>query len=106
MKEKALIEASLHMLKQEKEATAASKEAAIFKEAALEFKERGSLSELQDLALEDPIKHTKDYIETQPFEKHAAQDSIPQMPDLAQYLMRKEMVSSGLLAFDDRPENY
>ncbi|XP_034079405.1 uncharacterized protein LOC117550916 [Gymnodraco acuticeps] len=30
----------------------------------------------------------------------------PHTPDLAQYLVRKEMVSSGLLAFDDRPENY
>ena len=32
--------------------------------------------------------------------------STPQTPDLAQYLMIKEMVSSGLLAFDDCPENY
>lgn len=32
--------------------------------------------------------------------------STPQTADLAQYLVRKEMVSSGLLAFDDRPENY
>ena len=27
-------------------------------------------------------------------------------PDLARYLIRREMVSSGLLKFDDRPENY
>ena len=28
------------------------------------------------------------------------------MTDLAKYLIRKEVVSSGLLKFDDRPENY
>lgn len=32
--------------------------------------------------------------------------STPQSADLARYLVRKEMVSSGLLAFDDRTENY
>lgn len=63
MKEKASIESSLHVLKQEKEATAASKEAAIFEEAAAEYEEGRSLSELQDLALEDPKERTKDYIE-------------------------------------------
>lgn len=58
MKEKASIEASLHVLKQEKEATAASKEAAIFEEAAAaECEEERSLGELQDLALEDPISN-------------------------------------------------
>lgn len=31
---------------------------------------------------------------------------IPQMTDLAKYLVRREIVSSGLLKFDDRPENY
>lgn len=30
----------------------------------------------------------------------------PQMTDLAKYLVRREMVSSGLLKFDDCPENY
>lgn len=30
----------------------------------------------------------------------------PQTTDLAKYLIRREMVSSGLLKFDDRPENY
>ncbi|XP_076131007.1 uncharacterized protein LOC143112609 [Alosa pseudoharengus] len=194
MKKKASIEASLHVLKQEKEATAASKEAAIFEEAAaaLILTDIDSLGELQDLALEDPMKRTKDYVETQPFDTDApqelqgamplprtvntqpssnkAQDSLyesvmeenerrlitgdcygpppapkvflpkqkysPVTPDtkkknttatppashsercykyspptpqtnvLAQYLMRKEMVSSGLLAFDNSPENY
>ena len=199
MKEKASIEANLHVLKQEKEATAASKEAAIFEEAvaAAKYEEKDSLGELQDLALEDPIQRTKDYIDTQQFDTHAppelkdamllppilchetvkiqpssykAQDSLyesfkeetehrpvtserydpppapkvflprhkyspvtpdtqgkytaatppashpaqynkyspstPQTPDLAHYLMRREMVSSGLLAFDDFPENY
>jgi hypothetical protein len=28
------------------------------------------------------------------------------MTDLAEYLICKEVVSSGLLKFDDRPENY
>lgn len=172
MKEKASIEASLHVLKQEKEATAASREAAIFEEgaAAVGYEGKDTLGELQDLALEDPIKRTKDYIETQQFDTHApqelqdamplstllhpetvktrpssnkAQDSLcesikeeterrpitgecynrspapkvflskhkyslstPQNPDLAQYLMRREIMSSGLLAFDDCPENY
>lgn len=181
MKEKASIEANLHVLKQEKEATAASKEAAIFEEAAAEQMEKNSLGELQDLTLEDQTKRIRDYIETQPFEKHALlepQDATPlrpiphdkilkppthinnaensvyeshreednykfiageryapppapkaffpkqeyspvtpytlkknlaanfQTPDQAQYLMRKEMVSSGLLVFDDCPENY
>ena len=73
MKEKASIEASLHMLKQDKEATAASREAAIFEKAAaaVEYGEKDTLGELQDLALEDPIKRTKDYIETQQFDTHA-----------------------------------
>ena len=166
MKEKASIEASLHVLKQEKEATAASREAEIFEAAAaVEYGEKDTLGELQNLALDDPIKRTKDYIETQQFDTHTppelpeamllppilchetvktrptsnkAQDSLyesskketehrpitgerydphpaqcnkyspstPQTPDLAQYLMRREMVSSGLLAFDDCPENY
>lgn len=66
MKGKALIEASLHVLKQEKEATAASKEAVIFEAAAAKYMERDPLGELQDLTLEDPIKRTRDYIETQP----------------------------------------
>ncbi|KAJ8015814.1 hypothetical protein DPEC_G00000260 [Dallia pectoralis] len=30
----------------------------------------------------------------------------PQMPDFATYMIRREMVSSGLTQFDDRPENY
>lgn len=30
----------------------------------------------------------------------------PQMKDLAKYLVRREMVRSGLLKFDDRLENY
>lgn len=30
----------------------------------------------------------------------------PQMTGLAKYLVRREMVSSGLLKFDDHPENY
>lgn len=196
MKEKASIEASLHVLKQEKEATAASKEASIYEEAvAARGEEEHSLGEFKDLALEDPMERTRDYIETQPFDtnasqvfpddmplqpiphhdtvinrptRHKAQDSThgslkeehkviagkgyspplapkvflpkqksspfipdaqrkptaatplashpaqgnnyspstPQTPDLAHYLMRREMVSSGLLAFDDSPENY
>jgi len=28
------------------------------------------------------------------------------MPDFTTYLIRREMVSSGLTQFDDRPENY
>ena len=43
MKEKAMIEASLHVLKQEKEATAASKEAAIFEEAATNMRKKAGL---------------------------------------------------------------
>ncbi|XP_076849002.1 uncharacterized protein LOC143497110 [Brachyhypopomus gauderio] len=35
---------------------------------------------------------------------HAFQN--PQTGDLTRYLIRKEMVCSGLLKFDDRPENY
>lgn len=75
MKEKASIEANLHVLKQEKEATAASKEAAIYEAAAAELEQRESeaLGELQELALEDPMKRTKDYIETQPFNTQAPQ---------------------------------
>lgn len=178
MKERAAIEASLHVLKQEKEATAASKEAAIFEEAAVaaaEYVEECSLGVLQGLAVEDPVERIKDYIETQPFDTHVPrelQDAMPlppiayhdkvktqtpsykgiagkryatieikqkyspttpdnqrkhkaatpsaslpaqgnkyppltnQTPNLAQYLMRREVVSSGLLAFDDSPENY
>jgi len=83
MKEKVNIEASLHVLQQEKEAAAASKEAAIYEEAAaVEQIERGSLGEFQDLSFEDPTKRTRDYIETQPFE-HAYQelhDGTPQQP--------------------------
>lgn len=36
---------------------------------------------------------------------HADGQTSP-MPDVAKYLMRQEMVTSGLLKFDDRPENY
>lgn len=191
MKQRASIEASLHVLKQEKEATAALTEAAIFEAAAAEYEEKDADGELQDLTLEDPIKRTRDYVETQQFDVRASQvpqdttplsptlhhetaetqpcikqeslyeslkeepdhkptgeryepppapkefflkhkhspvspekerkykpaappvshpdrysPSTPQTPDLAQYLMRREMVSSGLLAFDDCPENY
>lgn len=76
MKQKASIEASLHVLRQEKEATAASKKAAIFEEAAAARYEddEGTLGELQGLALEDPRKLTKDYVETQPFDTHAPQE--------------------------------
>lgn len=195
MKEKASIEASLHVLKQEKEAAAASTEAAIFEAAAAEYEEK-VVGELQDLTLEDPIGRTRDYVETQQFDTPApqvlqqatplslilhhetvatrpssnkAQESMyetlngepqqkhtgarynppsaqkvflpkqkytpvtpdnknqytpvtppvfypaqhvkyspskPQTPDVAHYLMRREMVSSGLLALDDCPENY
>ena len=233
MKEKASIEANLHVLRQEMEATAASKEAAVYEEAAAgEHLTNDSLGEFQDLTLEDPIKRTRDYINTQSFDQHTQQElqdamslqpvlhgkvlkppplidsavdtvykscgkddqkpiegeryvapsatkvcflkqeylpvaqstpdqvqynkylpaaqhtpvqtqysqhlpaaqhtpvqaqysqhlpaaqrnpvqtqynkysPAPQTPDLAQYLIRREMVSSGLLAFDDRPENY
>lgn len=198
MKEKASIEARLHVLKQEKEATAASKEAAIFEEAAAELEniENDSLSELKKLTVDDPKIRTRDYIETQQFDTQAPQELenvvphlpvlhevtlqtrtlsekalgshheslsreneprtfkrerfepppgpkaflpqqkyspvapgyqrehtamhpaspptqchkystfTPQTPDLAHYLMRREMVTSGLLAFDDSPENY
>lgn len=86
MKEKALIEASLHVLKQEKEATAASRKAAIFEEAAAaEHMKGGSLGELQELTLEDPLKRTRDYIEAQPFEQQAQQelqDATPLQPVL------------------------
>lgn len=62
MKEKASMEISLHMLKQEKETTAASKEAAIFEEAAAAEHVKGdSLGELQELTLEDLLKRTRDY---------------------------------------------
>ncbi|XP_056290659.1 uncharacterized protein LOC130206630 [Pseudoliparis swirei] len=41
---------------------------------------------------------------------HATSDHYtgapPPMPDFSTYLIRKEMVSSGLTQFDDRPENY
>lgn len=202
MKQKASLEANLHVLKQEKEATAASTEAAIYEEAAaaaaeLDQRQSDALGELQDLALDDPVRRTQLYVETQRFDAHAPQlqpiptpqqqiayqapvndhlpikreeDSLyesfveknehrsptgghnvshsapktffpkqkhsPVSPDierkdtaanppashpnpgnkylppstqthvLAQYLMRKEMVSSGLLTFDDCPENY
>lgn len=59
MKEMASIEASLHVLKQEKEATAASKEAAIYEAVAAKCEEERSLDELQDLSLGDPIERTK-----------------------------------------------
>lgn len=55
MKEKASIEASLHVLKREKEATAASPEAAIF-EAAAEYEEKDVVGMLQNLTPEDPIR--------------------------------------------------
>ena len=54
MKKKAEVEANLHILKQEKEAVAASTAAAIF-EAAADMEE-GHLEELQDLTQEDPAK--------------------------------------------------
>ncbi|XP_071226640.1 uncharacterized protein [Salvelinus alpinus] len=41
------------------------------------------------------------------FQSHT--QSVPESqvaPDLIKYLLRREMVSSGLLKFDDRPENY
>lgn len=76
MKEKASIEASLHVLKQEKEATAASKEAAVFEEAAAELEQREIefLGELEDLAVDDPMKRTRVYVETQLFDTHAPQE--------------------------------
>ena len=54
MKKKAEVEANLHVLKQEKEAVAASTAAAMF-EAAADMEE-GHLEELQDLTQEDPAK--------------------------------------------------
>lgn len=79
MKEKASIEASLHMLSLE--ATAASRVAAIFEAAAADYEEKDSLG---DLALENPIKRTMGYIETQLFDAHASQElhdamSLPQI---------------------------
>lgn len=73
MKEKASIEASLHVLKQEKEATAASTDAGIFEAAAAEYEEKDVVGELQDLTLEDPIRCTRDYVETQQFDTHVPQ---------------------------------
>lgn len=32
--------------------------------------------------------------------------NLPYTTDLANYMVRKEMVSSGLMKFDDHPENY
>lgn len=200
IKERASIDANLHVLQQEKEATALSREAAVLEEAAaaaeLEQRYSDNLGELQNLALDDPVRRTQCYVETQPFDAHVPQlqpgstpqqqiahqahvnyhppskrdDSLyesfvekneyrfprgghniphsapkpflpkqehsPVSPDLkrketaanppashpnqgnkfstpstethvlAQYLIRKEMVSSGLLTFDDCPENY
>lgn len=37
---------------------------------------------------------------------HDYSREAPVMTDLAKYLVRREMVSSGLLKFDDHPENY
>lgn len=84
MKEKDSIQASLHVLKQEKEATAASEEASIYEEAvAARCEKEHFIGALKDLALEDPMERTKDYVETQPFETHAPQalhDAMPLPP--------------------------
>ncbi|KAF7642338.1 hypothetical protein LDENG_00259810 [Lucifuga dentata] len=164
IREKASIEANLYVLQLQREAAAASTEAAVF-EAAADV-ETGCLSELPEITQDDPAARTSDYVQTHshlqhdqlqspqntPMHQYTAPNSIPQdmnhpppltsmmnpmakpymstnanktsgnthctvysspqvstaphNPDLAKYLMRKELVSSGLLAFDDRPENY
>ncbi len=45
-----------------------------------------------------PMSHTSSL--------HEYACEAPQMTDLAKYLVRREMVSSGLLKFDDHMENY
>ena len=62
LKEKAMIEANLHIVQQEKEASAASKEAAIYEEAVAPESMEG---ELKDLTPEYHMERTKDYVDTQ-----------------------------------------
>ncbi|XP_034547118.1 uncharacterized protein LOC117818374 isoform X1 [Notolabrus celidotus] len=59
------------------------------------------------------IEHTSDKCvlpQSHPAQSSPLHDTTSSNPsaaiDLAKYLMRREMVSSGLLTFDDKPENY
>lgn len=71
-RQKAELEANLHVLKQQKEAEAAFKEAAIF-EAAVSDLDEGCFSELRDLTLEDPATCTTEYVERHSSPQHAQQ---------------------------------
>ncbi len=174
MRKKAEVEADLFVLQSQKEATAASAEAAIY-EAAADIEE-GNLDELVSETHSVRTQRTKEYVQKHAIEQHQQQFvdiaiqqssfrsaeplqheatgscrreypsygmeelkikqetmdnqkkevhgcrsafqaspnpsirepmvSLPYTSDLANYMVRKEMVSSGLMMFDDCPENY
>ncbi len=173
MRKKAEVEADLFVLQSQKEATAASAEAAIY-EAAADIE--GNIDELVSETHSVRTQRTKEYVQKQANEQHQQQFvdipipqssfrsaeplqheatgtsrceypsygmeelkikqetmdnrkdevhgcrsafqasltpsirapmvSSPYTSDLANYMVRKEMVSSGLMKFDDCPENY
>lgn len=164
---KADVEADLHVLQLEREATAASREAEVYEAAAGLENEQCS-----DLGEKERAQRTMEYVQNTPVQyaqqpfpelqhvlrepippppitsqlppqayshavnftqqagvdcvdqqnsaatvRHASiplshvtssryTDALPQPPDFSTYLIRREMVSSGLTQFDDRPENY
>ncbi len=177
MKEKAELEANLHVLQKQRAADAASAEAAVY-EAAVESEEQ--LKDFSELAIQDAAQRTNEYVETHSvtqenqeqvhmqsisqasqqvpgstcpqftpgaprflhlYQSNTVQVSTPKVSvrdskgygapqhsthyanspesslrdypmrplettDLTRHLIRRELVSSGLLTFDDCPENY
>ena len=111
---KAEVEADLHRLQLEQEAEAASREADIY-QAAAEWEDHQPL----DLGDENRAQRTREYAgphnnptlsryPPRPTSHPTSEDytnAPPPMPDFATYLIRREMVSSGLTQFDNRPEN-
>ncbi len=61
MKEKAELEANLHVLQKQRAAVAASAEAAVY-EAAVESEEQ--LKDFSELAIQDALQRTNEYVET------------------------------------------
>ncbi len=177
MKEKAELEANLHVLQKQRAAVAASAEVAVY-EAAVESEEQ--LKDFSELAIQDAAQRTNEYVETHSvtqenqeqvhmqsisqasqqvpgstcpqftpgaprflhlYQSNTVQVSTPKVSvrdskgysapqhsthyanspesslrdypmrpldttDLTRHLIRRELVSSGLLTFDDCPENY
>ncbi|PIK50724.1 hypothetical protein BSL78_12362 [Apostichopus japonicus] len=116
---KASHEAELLILHTEKAAAVASAEAAVYEEAEEVF----NLPDQEDCA----SRRTNDFVQRH-FEEPPLQPTVPnrQFPhytppfvpgptqaptepastELTNYLMRKELVSTGLLKFNDKPEHY